>query len=165
VTVRKTSPPKSKTKRKRSPMQMALAEMRLRGWIAEITEHWNPFARTRNDLLGIFDLIAICDTYLVKRIDDDGYERIPCQPHLLGVQVTSGDHHAHRRGKMLAHPNLRAWLATGAKAEIWSYAKRGGRGFAKKWERRREELTLTDLQSVPENPDLHGQEVDTTTPS
>lgn len=50
--------PKRKTK-KVSPTQRSLAEMRHRGYIAAITERWNPFARIRQDLFGFVDVLCV----------------------------------------------------------------------------------------------------------
>lgn len=59
---------------------------------------------------------------------------------ILGVQVTSGDHHAARATKLRAEPKLAAWLAAGGRAEVWSWALQGARGARKLWTLRREEV-------------------------
>lgn len=42
-----------------SPTQRSLAYLREQGYKVAIVEHWNPHARIRVDLFGIFDLLAI----------------------------------------------------------------------------------------------------------
>jgi len=36
-----------------------LRKLRAEGWTAQVTEHWNPFARIRQDLFGIVDVLGI----------------------------------------------------------------------------------------------------------
>lgn len=45
--------------KKTSPTQRSLALLRERGYVAEVVERWNPFARVRHDLFGFADIIAI----------------------------------------------------------------------------------------------------------
>lgn len=42
-----------------SPTQRTLAELRKRGYLAAVTERWNPFAKIRQDLFGIIDVLAV----------------------------------------------------------------------------------------------------------
>jgi len=42
-----------------SPTQLSLKKLRLEGWTAWVVEHWNSFARIRQDLFGFADIIAI----------------------------------------------------------------------------------------------------------
>jgi hypothetical protein len=42
-----------------SPTQRSLKELRARGYRVAITERWNPFAKIRQDLFGVVDLLAI----------------------------------------------------------------------------------------------------------
>lgn len=45
-----------------SPTQRSLKYLRKIGWRVAITEHYNAFARVRQDLFGFIDLLAICPT-------------------------------------------------------------------------------------------------------
>ena len=45
--------------KKISPTQRSLAYLREEGYLVSIVEHWNPFARIRQDLWGWCDLLAI----------------------------------------------------------------------------------------------------------
>lgn len=42
-----------------SPTQRSLAVLRERGYIAQVVERWNPFARIRQDLFGVVDVLAV----------------------------------------------------------------------------------------------------------
>lgn len=42
-----------------TPTQLTLKEMRQRGYSCWIVEHWNSFARIRQDLFGIVDVLCI----------------------------------------------------------------------------------------------------------
>lgn len=46
---------------KTSPTQRSLAVLREQGYTVAIVEHWNPFARIRQDLFGFIDLLALKD--------------------------------------------------------------------------------------------------------
>ena len=60
------------TKKKRrssvSPTQRSLALLRQQGYLCEVVERWNPWAKVRQDLFGIGDILAIKDreTLLVQ---------------------------------------------------------------------------------------------------
>ena len=60
------------TKKKRrssvSPTQRSLALLREQGYLCEVVERWNPWAKVRQDLFGIGDILAIKDeeTLLVQ---------------------------------------------------------------------------------------------------
>lgn len=42
-----------------SPTQRSLAYLRKLGYTATVTEHWNSFAKIRQDLFGIVDVLAV----------------------------------------------------------------------------------------------------------
>ena len=42
-----------------SPTQLTLKNLRERGYMSEVVEHWNSFARIRQDLFGIIDVIGV----------------------------------------------------------------------------------------------------------
>jgi len=44
---------------KTSPTQRSLKILRDEGYLCAIVEHWNPFARIRQDLYGFVDILAI----------------------------------------------------------------------------------------------------------
>jgi len=75
-----------------SPTERSLKYLRKLGYTAVVTERWNPFAKIRQDLFGIVDILA------VRRGET------------LGVQCTSHANVASRVNKVADHestPKLR----------------------------------------------------------
>lgn len=72
----------------KTPMTESLALLRKEGYHVEIVEKWNHFAKCKQDLFGILDIVALGTA------------------ETLGVQTTSRDHISHRRVKILASPIL-----------------------------------------------------------
>lgn len=106
-----------------TPTQRTLALARELGYTVAVVEKWNPHAKVRQDLFGCIDLVAMREGV-----------------GIIGIQACAGSSHAARRDKMLAEPRLKTWVACGARAEVWSWAKQGGRGERKTWKVRREEV-------------------------
>lgn len=52
-------PRKKRKKASTSPTKRSLDECRKRGWRVQVVEHWNPFAKVRQDLFGCLDLLAL----------------------------------------------------------------------------------------------------------
>lgn len=76
-----------------SPTQRSLKKLRDDGYRAAITEHWNPFAKIRQDLFGIIDIVAVKEG------------------NTLGVQTTSYSNMGARIKKILAaeaYPDIKA---------------------------------------------------------
>jgi len=111
-----------------SPTQRTRAWCKSHGWHSAIVEKWNMHAKVRQDMFGFIDLVVL-----------DG------QSGPLGVQATSGDNVAARLTKAIALPELRHWLLSGARFEVWGWRKVGPRGKRKLWEVRRVPVTLSDL--------------------
>lgn len=42
-----------------SPTQRSLKLLRERGYVAQVVERWNPWARIRQDLFGCIDVVAV----------------------------------------------------------------------------------------------------------
>ena len=118
-----------------TPTARSLAECRRRGWVAQVVERWNPHARVRNDLFGVLDIVALIPPELTPQGEILG------STQLIGIQACAGSSHAARIAKVRAEPRLKLWLDTGARAEVWSWSKRGKRSERKLW-RLREEAVL-----------------------
>lgn len=88
-----------------SPTQRTLKKLRDDGYIVQVVERWNQYARVRVDLFGGIDLIAIRDG------------------QILGIQATSNDNAAARVTKLLAEPKMEAWLRAGGALEVWGWRK------------------------------------------
>jgi len=50
---------------KMTPTQLSLKLLREQGYTVDITEHWNPFSRTRRDLFNFCDIMALRDKEIV----------------------------------------------------------------------------------------------------
>ena len=106
-----------------SPTARSLAVLREMGYTAEVVEQWIPKTRIRRDLFGVIDILAFHKEH-----------------GILGVQATTGSHHANRAVKARQEPRLLAWLAAGGRFEVWSWSMRGKRGEPKRWTMRRERV-------------------------
>ena len=94
-----------------SPTQRSLEYLRKAGYRVAIVERWNPYARIRQDLFGILDLVAIRDG------------------ETLGVQTTSGGNVSARVKKISESDSLPDLRRAG-----WSIHVHGWRKLAnKKW--------------------------------
>jgi hypothetical protein len=107
-----------------------MAYLRERGYLVLRVEHWNAFTRRRQDLLS-------CDLLALKA----------GEPPLL-VQVTTRDHQAARRTKILSTPGVDTWLRTGGRICVHGWALVGPRGSRKTWAVSETEVSLADLGSA-----------------
>lgn len=71
-----------------TPTQRSKAHLEAQGYKVAIVEHWNSFARIRQDLFGFIDLLAIREN------------------ETLAVQTTSGSNVSARVAKITEHENL-----------------------------------------------------------
>jgi len=97
---------------KTSPTQRSLQLLRDQGYLAEVTERWNPHARVRHDLFGFVDVLAIRDA------------------EVLAVQATSRSNVAARVTKITEHANLAALRAAGIRIVVHGWGKLASR----RWE-------------------------------
>lgn len=112
------------TMSKTSPTQRSLKLLRQHGYFVAVTERWNPFSKTRNDLYGFVDLLAI-------QANDT-----------LAVQTTSGPNLNARLDKLLTIPAVKLWLESPTRRiELHGWRKIGQRGKRKTWEVRKIDLT------------------------
>jgi hypothetical protein len=92
-----------------SPTQRTLAFLRKQGYTAAITERWNSFARVRQDLYGVIDVLAI-------------------RPgEVLGVQCCEYSGVSKRVAKIADHENTPRLREAGIRLEVhgWTKGKRG----------------------------------------
>ncbi len=109
-----------------SPTARSLELLRAMGYVVQVVEQWNNYARIRVDLYGCIDVLAAHPEH-----------------GILGVQATTTSNAAARAAKAIAAPSLAVWLAAGGGFQIWGWALRGARGRRKLWSltRRRAHLT------------------------
>lgn len=97
-----------------SPAQRSLALVRTEGYVAEVTERWNHWARIRQDLFGFIDLLAMRPTR--------GF---------LGVQTTSWANTSARIKKIASEPLAGIFLASGGSIQVHGWRKNKK---TKRWE-------------------------------
>lgn len=90
-----------------SPTQLSLKKMRADGFVCQVVEHWNPFARVRQDLFGFIDILCIRDGLVV------------------GVQCTTQSNVKARIKKIRAHKNYAMVRQSGIKIEAHGWKKDG----------------------------------------
>ena len=122
-----------------SPTQRTLAALRKEGYLPAVVEKFNHHTKTRNDLYGLGDVLAI-------RWDST-----------VLVQCTSGSNGANRVAKAMGEgeANLRAWLAnTSRHFEVQAWRKLKGKG-RKQWFAKRTKIHLIggELYAVEEPSD------------
>ena len=118
-----------------SPTQRSLKYMRNLGYTCEVVETWNPHTKTRKDLLGFGDVIAVG------------------RGQIILVQVTSGTNVAARIEKIRKQcsEKAKAWILAGGSIEVhgWrelvAYKKDGTKAKKGKWTPRLEMVCLSDL--------------------
>lgn len=77
--------------------------------LVAIVEHWNSFAKVRQDLFGFIDILAVRNGVVV------------------GIQATSGTNLSARLKKCREHENLPFWLDA-AEFEIWAWTVKRRKG-------------------------------------
>lgn len=87
--------------KKSTTVQRTLEALRKQGLFVTVASWWNPFSRTRKDLFGIFDLLAID----------------PVNRRTIGVQVTTKAAASAHRKKIKESEGFALWQDVGN--EIW----------------------------------------------
>ena len=101
-----------------SPTQRSLKYLRGLGYTAQVVEKFNPFSKTRVDLFGCIDIVAIHSL----------------QIGVLGVQVTSRANISARVKKCKKEPKMKIWLSAGNMLGVHGWGLVGKKGKRKKYE-------------------------------
>ena len=117
------------------PTQRTLQWYRNRGWLVGVTERYNQYSRTRHDLFGFADLLAVNGTAIVA------------------VQCTSQSNASKRVDKIRSEcrENALKWLRAGGLIHVVGWRrlvtrnKDGTKAKVKRWEPRVEQITEEDL--------------------
>lgn len=92
-----------------SPTQRTLAHLRDAGYpLVQVVERWNPYARVRQDLFGIIDVVAVGDD-------------------IVGVQATSASNVAKRVTKITDSAALPILRKAGIRVLVHGWRKSKGR--------------------------------------
>ena len=98
-----------------SPTQRSKQYLEAQGYRVAIVEKWNQWAKVRQDLFGVADLLAMKP-----------------QAPLLAVQVTTT---ANLSTRIQKDPRtVQDWRSTGNRFEYHGWSKRGARGTRKLWQ-------------------------------
>jgi hypothetical protein len=89
----------------KTPTQNSLDMLRKGGYKVAIVEHWNSFTRTRQDMFGFVDLVALGDGYTIY------------------VQSTSYTNISARVKKITEHENLAAVRKGNNKIHVHGWRK------------------------------------------
>lgn len=110
-----------------SPTSRTLELLREEGWTAQVVERWNPHSRTRLDLFGCIDVIAVHP-----------------ERGTLAVQACAVSSQAARVAKVMDEWRMRICLAAGWRVEVWAWGKRKKKrgGKAMRWHVTRTPITL-----------------------
>jgi hypothetical protein len=109
-----------------TPTALTMRHLRRAGYLVDVVERWIPGAEIRRDLFGIGDLLA-------ATVDE---------PPLM-VQATSLGNVSARVKKARGCPALAVWLRTGARFQVFGWAK-----FAGTWRPKIVELQGSDLDAT-----------------
>lgn len=90
-----------------SPTQHSLKHYRELGFTCAITEHFNSFARRRQDLFSFIDIVCIKEG----------------EPGVLGIQTTSTSNMGARILKIKQEPIAKIWLAAGNRIVVDGWQK------------------------------------------
>jgi hypothetical protein len=90
---------------KTSPTQRSLKKLRSEGYLTAIVEHWNPFAKIRQDLYCFVDLLGLKEN------------------ETLAVQTTTLTNQNVRIEKIKSHPNHKILKKAGWKIEVHAWRK------------------------------------------
>jgi hypothetical protein len=93
----------------KSPTQRTKETLQNQGYLVEVVERWNAFAKVRKDLFGFIDILVVRGKAIV------------------GIQATSGSNLSARLTKCKNHPNLPRWLEA-ADFEIWAWTVKKKKG-------------------------------------
>lgn len=91
----------------RGPTQRSLNMLREAGYTVYVVEHFNVYAKKRNDLFGFIDIAAIH----------------PDHKGVLGVQTTTGSNLAARKKKAADLASYHLWIAAGNTVEFHGWRK------------------------------------------
>lgn len=144
--------PRKKRKKPASPSAMTLKACAKRGWIAGVVERFVRFPPPGHkvDLFGVIDIVAVTPRETLHGYVNADGSRQYRNGETIGIQATTntGGHHAKHRTKILAEPRARAWVEAGNRLELWTWAKQGAVGKAKRWTLRVERFEVRDGKLV-----------------
>jgi hypothetical protein len=113
-----------------SPTQRTLAVLKEEGTPYWRVEHFNPYSKTRQDLFGFLDYLALYPDAIT------------------GIQITSAAHRADHRAKILKNEYAPQWLRSGGRIQLRTWYKGKKRVNNKYWVETVEEITIDQFDAV-----------------
>ena len=98
-----------------TPTQRSLAYMRKQGYLCEVTEKWNPFAKIRQDLYGFIDVLCVGED-------------------VVGVQTTTKANMKARIDKISNHDNFPFVLHSGIRIVVHGWEKKDNKWVLSEFE-------------------------------
>lgn len=125
-----------------SPTQRSIAWLKAQGWQVARTEHWNSFAKIRQDVWGFADALG-CHAQKIYG-QPIGGEPVFMQDEndIALFQFTTTPNMSAREAKIRASKEAAYWLRCGGKIYVYGWAKRGARGKRKVWTLTEREISL-----------------------
>lgn len=93
-----------------TPTQRSMNFLKLKGYTPRIVEHFNHYAKVRQDLFGFIDIVALH----------------PESKGVLGVQTTSAANISARVNKAMALSVCKLWLVCGNRVEFHGWKQVNG---------------------------------------
>ena len=91
-----------------TPTQRSLAHMRNHGYLCEVVERWNPYARVRQDLYGFIDILCVGDD-------------------IVAIQTTTKGNMKARIDKIAEHENFCKVIESGMRVIVHGWHKKNNR--------------------------------------
>jgi len=111
-----------------SPTQRSLVYLKEQGFVAQVVERFNPYAKVRVDLFGFIDIVAVSPF-----------------GSIFGIQTTSQENVSTRIKKILAIKEAKIWLEAGGKIVVHGWGKKGKAGARKLWTISVREINIDDF--------------------
>jgi hypothetical protein len=92
-----------------SPTQLTLKKLREEGYLCQVVEHYNIFAKIRQDLFGFIDVIGVREG------------------ETIAVQATSYSNMSARINKIAEHDNVSMVRKAGWKIQVFGWHKKDNR--------------------------------------
>lgn len=110
-----------------SPTELSLRKLKEEGYLAKVVEHWNHYARIRQDLFG-FDIIAFAD-YSPENTDKD-------REGTTLIQCTTDSNMSARVNKLADMESTAKLREAGVRLLVWGWRKKDG-----KWQCREKDIS------------------------
>lgn len=130
-----------------TPTARSLQWLKSQGWQIARTEHWNSFAKIRQDVWGFADALG-CKSEHVQGVHD-GFYAVGTLDEIALFQFTTTANMRAREKKIRASKEAAYWLKCGGRIYVHGWSKKGKRNQRKTWQLTEREITLDSLRNQP----------------